>query len=168
MFLTNIHLTSQNLNYAASGVVRYTNPHEEEGVAVSPLPPVITPPKKITFFVMLEQIWHPQTTWRRCWELDKPVIVITDLTEEDTVKSLVTKVQEKSIPGVIQADKTWRVFFPHNLPSMFVWKFDWEKRSEYLVNMTKGDCTLKEIGISADNNRLVYFHQFQFESRDEP
>jgi hypothetical protein len=99
--------------------------------------------------------------------LDKPIIVITDLTEEDTIKSFVTKVKKES--KTVQADKTWRVFFPHNLPSMFVWKFDWEKRSEYLlVNMTKGDCTLKEIGISADNNRLVYFHQFQFESRDEP
>jgi hypothetical protein len=85
----------------------------------------------------------------------------------------VKKVQEQEakmtkIP-MIQRDNTWRVFFPNNLPELSVWTCDWEKRKDYLVDMTpKGDRTLKEIGITAENNRLVYFHQFKFKSREEP
>jgi hypothetical protein len=129
---------------------------------------VITPPEPKRFLVILEQIHITQNSWSRVTDLKIPIIVITDLTEEDTVKSFVTKVQKKSLPGMIQDDKTWRVFFPHNLPSIFVWKLDWEERSKFLLNMKKDDRTLREIGITPDNNRLVYFHQFQFRDRDEP
>jgi hypothetical protein len=58
--------------------------------------------------------------------------------------------------------------FTNNFPELSVWTCDWEKRKDYLVDMTKGDRTLKEIGITAENNQLVYFHQFKFKSREEP
>ena len=65
-------------------------------------------------------------------------------------------------------DKMWRVFFPHNLPDYFVWRFNWDRRKDYLVDMTVGAKTLKDIGIGPNNNCLLYFIQTQFESREEP
>ena len=98
--------------------------------------------------------------------MNQPVIVIPDLTEDGTIESFVMKVRKQD--STIQPDNTWRVFFPNNLLQIFVWQFDWEKRKDYLVDMTKGDRTLKEIGIRPKKNRLVYFQQFQFKDRDEP
>jgi hypothetical protein len=90
------------------------------------------------------------------FDVEQPVFVVTDLTGDETIKDFVKKVQEQEakttkIP-MIQRDNTWRVFFPNNLPELLVWTFDWEKRKDYLLDMTKGDRTLKKIGITAENN----------------
>ena len=69
---------------------------------------------------------------------------------------------------MIQHDSTWRVFLSNNLPTYFNWLDNWETRKDYLLDMTNGDRTIGEIGITPDNNRILFFHQFQFKSRDEP
>lgn len=118
------------------------------------------------FFVILEMIRHPGNEWVKYCEINRKVIVITDLTENDTVESFRTKVWEQDNACI--PCNMWRVFFPHNLPDYFVWKFNWDKRKDYLVDMTVGAKTLKDIGIGPDTNRLFYFIQTQFESREEP
>ena len=118
------------------------------------------------FFVTLEMIKHPGNDWVKHWNVNEKVIVITNLTEDDTIESFRMKVREED--PCCTPDKMWRVFFPHNLPDYFIWRFSWKKRKDYLVDMTQGDKTLKDIGIGPDNNCLVYFIQTQFESRDEP
>jgi hypothetical protein len=54
------------------------------------------------------------------------------------------------------------------MPDKLVWLFDWEKRKDYLINFMDGEKTLKDIGIGPNSNRLFYFMQTQFKSRDEP
>jgi hypothetical protein len=102
----------------------------------------------------------------------QPVIVVTDLTENESVRNFVRKAraaEEKVKDGpMIQHDITWRVFFPHNLPDPIDWRLNWPLREIYLVNMLGRDSTLADIGITPENNRLLYFHQFRFESRLEP
>jgi hypothetical protein len=94
------------------------------------------------------------------------VIVIPDLTEDDTVKSFTMKVKKED--ANCSTSNWWRVFCPQTLPDWIVWKNCWHLRKEYLVDMTVGEKTLKDIGIGPDNNRLFYFIQTQFESREEP
>lgn len=135
-------------------------------VDLVPSPPIN--PEKPKFFVTLEMICHPKANgpWVKNYELKNKVIVIPDLIEDDTVQTLRMKIKKENancIPG-----KQWRVFFPQTLPDWIVWKNCWHLRKEYLVDMTDGEKTLKDIGIGPDNNRLFYFFQVQFVSRDEP
>ena len=104
--------------------------------------------------------------WIKVFDLDKKVIVIPDLTEDDTVKSFREKVRKEDENCI--SNKQWRVFFPQILPDYIVWKNCWHLRKEYLVDMMVGEKTLKDIGIRPENNCLFYFFQVQFESRDEP
>jgi hypothetical protein len=54
-------------------------------------------------------------------------------------------------------DRTWRVFLANSLPSLDDWKFEWDKRNDYLLPMTRGDRTLGDIGITPENNQLLFF-----------
>ena len=130
--------------------------------------PAINPEVPKRFFVTLEMICHPKANgpWVKNYDLKNKVIVIPDLTEDDTVKSFTTKVKKED--AMCSTSNRWRVFFPQTLPDWIVWKNCWHLRKEYLVDMTAGEKTLKDIGIGPDNNRLFYFIQTEFESREEP
>jgi hypothetical protein len=141
-------------------------------------PILVTPLEPKKFFVTLEEIVCPGSeSWKKKDDVLQPVLVVTDLMEDTTVRSFVQKARaaEEKVKEVakIQRDKTWRVFFPDNLPDPIDWRISIYTRFLYLIDMTgrddKGnDTTLADIGINEANNRLLYFHQFRFESRDEP
>jgi hypothetical protein len=98
--------------------------------------------------------------------IDEEVIVITDCTEKTTVSEFVdkcAKFKDTLIPG-----KSWRVFFADNLPDPYVWKEEWDRRVDYLLDLTDGEKTLKDIGIGPKKYRLFYFMQYQFYTRHEP
>lgn len=120
------------------------------------------------FYVTLEQVWFRENAWKKQWDLDdkNKVIVIVDCTEEMIVRSFVEKCHKQN--DNIGANKQWRVFSSNNLPGIFVWRFTWEKRQEYLINFMDGDKTLKDIGIGPKRNHLVYFFQTQFKNQEEP
>ena len=163
-------LQMQPLNLTHRNTFEPYPPEQWEGVDGLPVGVVIAPSMDIPpkepkcFFVTLEMIWHPGNTWLKHCDINRKV-VITNLTENDTVKSFRMKVWEED--NACTPDKMWRVFFPHNLLDYFVWRLNWD-REDYLVDMTVGAKTLKDIGIGPDNNCLLYFIQTQFESRDEP
>jgi hypothetical protein len=119
-----------------------------------------------TFFVTLEKVCWRNDRWEKECDINTKVIVIVDCTEETTVSSFVAKCKEQD--GNINAGKQWRVFFPNKMPDKLVWLFDWEKRKDFLINFMDGEKTLKDIGIGPNSNRLFYFMQTQFKSRDEP
>ena len=59
-------------------------------------------------------------------------------------------------------------FFFDNMPDMLVWKEEWDRRKDYLLDLLDGEKTLKEIGIGLKKYRLFYFIQMQFTNRYEP
>jgi hypothetical protein len=112
--------------------------------------------------------------WIKVYDINRPPYVVTDLTTEETIKSFVGKIieQEEKVKkySMIQRDSTWRVFLANNMPPYYDWKDEenWKTRKDYLLDMTKGDRTIGDIGITLENNQILFFHQFQFKSRDEP
>jgi hypothetical protein len=88
-------------------------------------PEPIVEPKK--FFVTLEEIVCPGSElWKKKDDVLQPVLVVTDLTENTTIRSFVQKARaaEEKVKEVakIQRNNTWRVFFPWNLPDPFNWR----------------------------------------------
>jgi hypothetical protein len=118
------------------------------------------------FYVTLEKIWWRNDRWEKECDINTKVIVIVNCTEETTVSSFVAQCHQQH--DHISADKSWRVFFPNNMPDKLVWLFQWEKRKDYLINFMDGEKTLKDIGIGPNSNRLFYYMQTQWKSRDEP
>ena len=123
-------------------------------------------PKLEEFYVHLEHIWFKGDQWKKVCNIEDEDIIIVGCTETTTIDSFIAKCKKKN--SKIQPDNTWRVFFPNRLPDYFIWRFSWDKRKDYLLDFTDGKKTLGDIGIGPDTNHLVYFHQFQLETRDEP
>jgi len=122
-------------------------------------------PKPDEFYVTLEQVWH-RGGWKKVWNIDEENIVILGCTKTMTINSFVAKCKEKN--SSICPGKMWRVFWPNNMPELAVWTVMWHKRKDYLVDFTDGQKTLKDIRIGPKSNRLLYFFQVQFDSKDEP
>jgi 2-hydroxy-3-keto-5-methylthiopentenyl-1-phosphate phosphatase len=59
------------------------------------MPEIITPPEAKTFYVTVEQIFPRVKDWWKSCEVNEIPYVVTDLTTESTVESLVKKLQEQ-------------------------------------------------------------------------
>jgi hypothetical protein len=130
-------------------------------VTTAPLPEIVSPPEPKKFYVTAEELLPRINQWIKVFDLDQPTYVVTDLTTEETIKSFVKKLQEqeekvKKVP-MIQRDSTWRVFLANNLPTYYEWLDNWDKRKDYLLDMTNGNRTIGEIGITPENNRILFF-----------
>jgi hypothetical protein len=107
-------------------------------VTATPSPEKIaTPPILKRFFVTVEENGFSGNSWVKKFDIHQPVFVVTNLTKDETVRSFVNKLQEqeskaKKVP-MIERDKTWRVYFPNNLPNYLDWKVSWEKRQISLL-----------------------------------
>ena len=58
-------------------------------------------------------------------------------------------------------------FFSNNMPDILVWKEEWDRRKDYLLDLPDREKTLKEIGIGPKKYHLFYFIQMQFKTRYE-
>ena len=84
------------------------------GVDIVVTSPAINPEEPKRFFVTLVLICHPKANgpWVKNYDLKNKVIVIPDLTEDDTIKSFMMKVKKED-SNCIPCNQ-WRVFFPPN------------------------------------------------------
>jgi peroxiredoxin len=66
-------------------------------------------------------ICHPKANgpWVKNYDLKNKVIVIPDLTEDDTVKGFTMKVKKED--ANCSTSNRWRVFCPQTLPDWIVW-----------------------------------------------